>query len=356
MVMFALGAQPVTDPLQGPPIRAWPAERAVTTIGFGSCLRENRPAPIFQTIAADAPDLYLFLGDNIYGDTEDPAVFRRKYERLMSMPGFREIRERSTVLAIWDDHDYGQNDAGIEYPAKELARQHFLNFWGEPSDSPRWTRDGNYGSHLFGPEGRRVQVLLLDTRWSRSPLARLPQRGEFGPYAASDDPSTLVLGEEQWAWLEEQLKVPADVRIVASSIQVLADEHNFEKWGNFPHEKQRLLRLLDAASGVPIVVTGDRHSGEISRAVLPSGKRLYDITSSALNQGSGLPSTEPNVLRRGPRVTEPHTGLIEIDWETGLVRMQLRRESGSVVTEAADRLRTMAGGRTGAGGGVGGGE
>jgi alkaline phosphatase D len=270
-------------------------------------------------------------------------VFRRKYQRLMDKPGFRDLRDRSTVLAIWDDHDYGENDAGIEYPAKELSRQHFLSFWGEPKDSPRWTTDGNYAAHVFGPEGQRVQVILLDTRWSRSPLVRLPERAEFGPYGRNNDPKTRVLGEAQWAWLEEQLKVPAQVRIIATSIQLLADEHNFEKWGNFPHEKARLLKLLETSSGVPIVVSGDRHSGEISRFDLPNGRRLYDITSSALNQGSGIPSAEPNTLRRGARIAEPHTGVIEIDWETGQVRMQLRRESGSVLVESSDRLRTMAG-------------
>lgn len=329
------------EPVQGPPIRPWPPGKPVQTIGFGSCLRENRPAPILRTLAADPPDVYIFLGDNIYGDTDDPAVFRAKYARALALPGFRELRERSTVLAVWDDHDYGRNDAGAEFPAKELARRHFLHFWGEAAESSRWTADGNYASVVLGPEGRRVQVLLLDTRWSRSPLQRLPRRGEFGPYAPSDDPDARVLGETQWAWLTRQLQQPAEVRVIASSIQVLADEHNFEKWGNFPREKQRLLDLLDAADGAVIVLSGDRHRGEISRATLPSGRRLYDVTSSALNQGSGQPSNEPNALRRGPHVSEPHTALLELDWSEGVLRMQLRRESGSVITETVDRLSAL---------------
>lgn len=332
------------EPLAGPPVRPWPAMQPVRTIGFGSCVRENRPAPILRTIASDPPDVYVFLGDNIYADTEDPAVFRAKYARLLAIPGFRELRERSTVLAVWDDHDYGRNDAGEEFPAKELARRHFLTFWAEPTDSPRWHTDGNYGAVVLGPPGRRVQFLLLDTRWSRSPLKRLPQRSEFGPYAPDEDPSARVLGEAQWSWLAGQLQVPAELRVVASSIQVLADEHHFEKWGNFPREKQRLLELLDGSSGAVVVLSGDRHRGEISRATLPSGRRLYDITSSALNQGSGQPSNEPNALRRGPHVTEPHTAVLEIDWDEGVVRMQLRRESGSVITELSERLSAMSAG------------
>lgn len=339
LLAAAIGAQQV-QPVVGPPIKDR-GNAEVVTIGLGSCLRESRPAPILKTVADAKPDLFVFLGDNIYGDTTDAAVFTRKYRKLLGAPGFTDLRQNTTVLAIWDDHDYGKNDAGDDYTAKALSKDLFLKFWGEPAGSPRWSAAGNYGSEIYGPEGRRVQMILLDTRWFRSPLTRLEKPGDYGPYAATTDTKTTILGEQQWQWLEEELKKPAELRVICSSIQVLADEHNFEKWGSFPHERKRLLDLLERTSGAIILTSGDRHAGELSRMELASGRRVYDVTSSALNQGNGQTKVEPNALRRGPLVTEPHFGWIEIDWDEKTVRFQLRRESGSVIQETNERMDRM---------------
>jgi alkaline phosphatase D len=330
--------------LSGPPIRILPDKTSVTSVAFGSCLRQNRPAPIFATIAAQRPDVFVFLGDNIYGDTEDVAVFRAKYRQLAAQPGFLDLRKNSTVLAIWDDHDFGENDAGRDYPMQQLSKSEFLDFWSEPRSSPRRSRPGNYSSWEHGPQGQRVQILLLDTRSFRDPLAKLDKPGPYGPYTPHPADSNLsLLGAEQWAWLEVELKKPADLRIIASSIQLLANEHNFEKWGNFPAERDRLLNLIGSNPTPTLVLSGDRHSGELSRLSLPSGKRTWDLTASALNQGSGLPKEEPNTLRVGPLITEPHYGWIDIDWSAKSLRLQLRRESGSVLQDSGEtftRLKT----------------
>jgi len=334
--------QVAVESVVGPAVKAFGGSE-VTSVGLGSCLRENRPAPIMRTIAEAKPDVFVFLGDNIYGDTEDAAVFRRKYQRLMDVPGFRQLREGSSVLAVWDDHDFGKNDAGVEFAGKTLAKDLFLKFWGEAKESARWTVGGNYGSVVYGREGRRVQMILLDTRWSRSALERAAEPGANGPYTPTKDQSKTILGAEQWAWLEAELAKPAELRVICSSIQVLANEHNHEKWGNFPHERQRLLDLVGKTSGAVLFVSGDRHTGELSRLDLPGGRRVYDLTASALNQGSGFPKDEPNALRRGSVVTEPHFGWLDVEWETGTVRMQLRRESGSVVQETSERMGRMGG-------------
>lgn len=322
---------PLAEPVIGPPVKAWDNARAVTTIGFGSCLRQNRPQPIWATINNDRPDLFLFLGDNIYGDSENMGILRAKYQTLLEAPGFRELREASTCLATWDDHDFGLNDAGVEFAAKRDSQVQFHNFWGLPASSPLREREGVYSAHTFGPAGQRVQVLLLDTRYFRSPLVT-GDPSPFGRYLPTTDPTSTLLGAAQWAWLEGELKKPADVRVIASSIQVLADGHRFEKWGNFPHERTRLINLLGTATGTVIVVSGDRHSGEFSTTKLPDGRDLYDLTSSALNQGSGTgnPNAEPNPLRTGDRINVPHYGLITIDWAARSAEFQLKDADRSV--------------------------
>jgi len=312
----------------------------LTRIAFGSCCRQDRPQPIWDAIVAAQPQVWVFLGDNIYGDTEDMAVMRGKYEQLAAQPAYAKLRESATILATWDDHDLGRNDAGVEFPMKEQSKQELLRFLSEPADSARRARDGVYDAYTFGPAGKVVQVILLDTRWFRSPMKSRRDEQKRLYYDPDDDPAKTVLGEAQWKWLEEQLKRPAEVRIVASSIQVLSDEHRFEKWNNFPRERKRLLDLIDKAAGpAPVVLlSGDRHTAEISRLDPGNGKLpVYDVTASSLNQGGTTPADEPNRYRVGERYSPPNFGVIEIDWsgKSPKLRLELRDVAGKTVREAA---------------------
>jgi len=204
------------------------ASHPIQRIAFGSCAEQDKPQPIWAAVEAASPDLFLFLGDNIYADTREPAVFEAKYAALAAQPGFARLRATTPVMATWDDHDFGENDAGGDFPAKDVARDAFFRFWQEPAQSPRRDRDGVYASAVFGPPGRRVQVILLDLRWNRTPIARnlaFPDDDAYrrwatreartgrpvpGPYARDPSPAATMLGERQWAWLREQLHQPAD--------------------------------------------------------------------------------------------------------------------------------------------------
>jgi alkaline phosphatase D len=204
-----------------------------------------------------------------------------------------------------------------------------LDFFDEPADSPRRMRAGVYHSVVIGDAPTRVQIVLLDTRYFRSPL--VPVAFARGRYVADERPQATVLGEEQWTWLAEQLAQPAELRLVVSSIQVLADEHPFETWGLFPHDRARLLALLGDTDGV-IVLSGDRHRGELSRASVPPLRYpLFDLTSSSLN----LPivGSEPNRFRIGAVAEQSNFGAIDIDWSRERIALGLYDERGvDVVT------------------------
>lgn len=311
------------------------AERPIARIAAGSCARQDRPQPIWEVVSAFRPDILLMLGDNIYGDTEDMAVMRAKYAQLAAQPGFAALRERVPIVAVWDDHDYGANDVGREYPRRRESQQEFLDFFRVAADSPLRTQAGIYRAVAAGPPGRRVQFICLDTRYHRSPLTKARDGG--GPYAPTNDPDATVLGAEQWAWLEGVLREPAEVRIVLSSIQVAATDHHHEHWGNFPAERARLLRTIrgSGATGV-VVVSGDRHAGEVSR--IPPGPEalaypLYDLTASSLNQPKmGGGADEPNRLRLGPWRRGVNFGTIEIDWDAAepLLTLAVRDDRGDV--------------------------
>jgi alkaline phosphatase D len=276
------------------------AEQAVTRIAFGSCYRETKPAPVFEAITATKPEWFIWLGDNVYGDTDDMAVMRAKYQVATELPGYAALRASCRVIGTWDDHDYGKNDAGNDYPMRRESQRELLDFLGEPADSPRRQQEGVYWSYDQGPEGKKVRFILLDTRYHRDPL------GSDGS----------VLGEAQWKWLESQLVgSPAQVHVIASSIQVLPTGHRFEKWANFPKERARLLALLARKDLPPVVLlSGDRHLGEISVDRESCGYPLHEITSSSLNQGGGGSDDEPNDLRLGPNFRAVNFGTLSIDW------------------------------------------
>jgi alkaline phosphatase D len=305
-------------------------EKLIETIGFGSCLKEGRDCSALRAAATAQPHVFVFLGDNIYADTEDMAVMRAKYDLLGKEDAYQALKKSGLILATWDDHDYGKNDAGNEYPMRRQAQKEFLRFFEIPENDPRHSRDGVYSSTLLGPPGKRTQMILLDTRFFRSPHQKwtAEEKKAWPPgekkqrpvQKTQDSPDATVLGESQWTWLAEQLKQPAELRIIGSSIQVLPTEHRFETWGVFPRERHRFFSLLkESGARAVILLSGDRHHGEISRLSSrdPAGGLdfdLYEITASGLNQGMKRPITEPNRLRIGEPYSDDHFGLLEIQW------------------------------------------
>ncbi len=322
--------------------------RTLTRIGFGSCAESSKPQPIWDAVHARKLDLFVFLGDNIYGDTRDMSVLRGKYAELAAQPGFARLRAETPLVAIWDDHDYGENDAGGEYPMKEESRRIFLDFWGEPADSPRRDRDGVYASYVFGPPGRRVQVILPDLRYNRTALvaqdfggadfetwarARLSKGLDVpGPYARNPDPKATMLGERQWQWLERQFEVPAELRLFASSLQVLADFTGWESWVGFERERERLFDLIrrTKANGV-VFLSGDIHYAELSKLDVNVPYTFWDVTSSGLTEEWAVPT--PNANRASEVLAQANFGYIDIDWQGASTRL------GLGIVDAAGKTR-----------------
>ena len=268
-------------------------------IVYGSCIKQNQPMPIFREMLKKKPDLALLIGDNIYGDSEDMSVIRSKYQMLRSNSDYARFEDSVPILATWDDHDYGQNDGGADFLQRHNSQKEFLSCWKVPRQSIRWQREGVYHSKIYGEAGHRLQVILLDTRFFRSPLRKGETRRVAGPYVPDEDPAKTMLGDSQWKWLDEQLRVPAEVRLIVSSIQCIAEAAGQETWSNLPHERQRLFDLLRStgANGV-ILLSGDRHWSELSVLEKELDYPLYELTSSSLNQVSSRDTSE-NRFRTG---------------------------------------------------------
>ncbi|MGF1529951.1 MAG: alkaline phosphatase D family protein [Puniceicoccaceae bacterium] len=294
---------------------------SIERIAFGSCSRTSLPQWYWERAASLRPDLWIWLGDAVYGRDYDEEDLRRKFLLQKDLPEYQAFREKVPIIGVWDDHDYGINDAGADHPYKEKARDWFLDFVDEPEDSPRRTREGIYTSYRFGIPGKQVLIILLDTRFNASPKGR----------------NGTLLGDEQWDWLESELTAPhADVTLIGSSIQVIPTQHRFEKWANFPDERKRLLNLIEVLK-VPnlFILSGDRHITEFSRLNLahsPNGE-LWEYTSSGLTHPWAKLKQEPNRFRVGDFINQHNFGWIEIDWTARTIRLDVvTRDDGVVVS------------------------
>lgn len=292
-----------------------PLDNVLTTIVLGSCNRQDSDQEIWREIDDEGADLWIWLGDNIYGDTENMDVLESKYLQQKYHPTYQSFREKTPIIGIWDDHDYGVNDGDKNYAMKKESQTLMLDFLDVPKDAPVRTQVGAYQSYSFGTEEKKVKVLLLDARYFRDEL----EKNTTGYQRYKPNLEGDILGEAQWTWLEQELtNSDAQIHFIASGIQMIPEEHGFEKWANFPKARARLLDLLSSTQvAFPVLLSGDRHISEFSRLELPTlSNPVYEFTSSGLTHSYDSFSGEPNEHRVGDVVFQRNYGVIKVDWST----------------------------------------
>ncbi len=291
----------------------------VTKIGLSSCSSQAAPQPALENILNRGIDMQLFLGDNGYFDTYDSIALKNGYEAIITnRTEFQKVRSSIPIFATWDDHDYGCCDEDKDYPIKKQSQRIFNDFWEVPSDSPRRKRPGIYDSFIVGENGKRLQIILLDSRYFED--NKRPNNGcgknDYCPWAGPSDANKTILGEAQWAWLKETLKQEADLRIIASSVQFGSSYHGFESWTLFPYERKKMQDLIKETKAQRVIfVSGDMHYSEVSKLTQGSWYPLYDFTASGINQ-SWPP--EINLNRVENKKMQNYNGcVLEIDWDNG---------------------------------------
>lgn len=318
---------------------------------FGSCSHQDKAMPIFNAINQENADLFIFLGDNIYGDTTNMETLARKYQKLGSNKGIQALRAATPTIAIWDDHDFGENDAGTEYKEKEQSRKLMLDFWQEPKNSPRYTRkDGIYTSYMYGEKEQTVHVIMPDLRWNRPALNSVSmldyqlkrKPNNMGPYSPSEQNNASMLGEKQWLWLEAELQKPAKIKIIASSLQLLPEFTGWESWANFPHDRNKLLTLIKKyqVNGV-IVISGDTHWGEMSKVAKNLDYPLWEVTSSGLTEE--WKEVSPNKHRIGNFTHKVNYGELAIDWQQAdpIIHLSLKDIDGNKFSQQKISLSSI---------------
>ena len=240
---------------------------------------------IFESMAAEDPDMMLWLGDNIYlreVDFQSYSGFLHRYTHTRSTPEMRNLLKACPNYAIWDDHDFGPNDSDGSWIHADWSRDAFETFWSNPS----------YGL----PEAPRcvstafrfvdMEFFLLDNRTYR-----------VNHQNKTNTPT--VLGQSQIDWLVQALqKSRAPFKFVCIGGQVLNDAAVYENVSQFPTEREQLLDRIEAEDirGV-VFLSGDRHTTELSELTLDNGRKVYDLTVSPLTSGTGRAREEGNSLR-----------------------------------------------------------
>ncbi len=330
----------------------------LTHILFGSCSHQDKAMPIFDAILREPADSFIFLGDNIYGDTEDMQSLAAKYQKLGNNPDVKALISKVPVYAIWDDHDFGENDAGKQYPFKTESKEIMLDFWKVPKDSRRRSReDGIYGSYVIpGQDGNAqnneiekvnaVRVILPDLRYMRDDLESVGQVAyyaerklkDMGPYKHSKG---SMLSKQQWQWLENELQQPEKIKIIASSLQLVADFTGWESWANFD-DRQRLFDLIKKhkVNGV-FIISGDTHWGEISKYDTNMDYPLWDVTSSGLTEE--WKQVSPNKHRVSNYTDEVNYGFFSVDWaqKDPSIHFGLKDVNGTVVMQQNITLSSL---------------
>ena len=288
------------------PIQIPVQDEKVIKIAFGSCNKHDLEQPMWNTIFKTRPDLFIWAGDNIYGDTEVMNELIAKYDAQLGIPEYQQFSARVNIIGTWDDHDYGANDAGKEYPRKKESRDIALEFLKVSKSNPVWEREGMYQSYMLG--NNEVKIILLDTRYFRDPLNK--KGSNILPNENGD-----ILGEEQWNWLDHELRKNEGQKmtLIVSSIQVIPEEHPYEKWANFPKARKRLFEMLHYSEAPNVIfLSGDRHMAEISIMEYKE-KNYYELTSSGLTHVWENMPEEKNKYRRGSVINELNFGFISME-------------------------------------------
>ena len=302
-------------------VRTFPsAATAAVTLGFSSCAGTGSNAAVYDEIRRQAPDVFVFTGDLHYANisANDPTLFAAAYDVVLGQPAVAAMLRETPIAYVWDDHDYGPNDADRDSPSKPAAQTAYrvhVPYQELPVDGVI--------AQAFdvGP----VRVLLTDLRSERSP-----------------DDQTL-LGAAQRAWLQSQLLAARDevplVIWVSPSPWIAAPQAGQDHWGGFAAERRELADFV-AEHDIEnlLIVSGDAHM-----LAIDDGSHS-DYASPGVGPSPAIPVLAAAALDRpgsekgGPYTSgmypgSGHFGLVHVEpsGDQVEVRLEARTDTGEVL-------------------------
>jgi len=285
-----------------------------TRVALGSCTYINeasydRPGKpygsdykILERIADMKPDAMIWLGDNIYLREYDYFTWKgylHRYNHTRKTKEMQRLLRTTTNYAIWDDHDFGPNDANGSWIHKDWALDAFKLYWMNPS----YGIPGVQGINTAFPIND-IHFFFLDNRYNRN-----------SPDNKGVEPQ--ILGKDQIEWLIEALKFSnAPFKLVAVGGQVLNPAKVYENHAQYPAERKYLLeRIIEEKITGVVFLTGDRHHTEL-RKINVDDITIYDLTVSPLTSGVHSVVNEANEnLVEGTMISEHNFAILEFTGE-----------------------------------------
>lgn len=305
--------RPYTLGFQTQTLWQWRTDPPEFTFATGSCAYINEPEydrpgkpyggeyEIFTTIHQQKPDFMLWLGDNTYlreVDWNTRSGIMHRYTHTRSTPEMQPLLGSTHHYALWDDHDYGPNNADRSFWNKEITLEAFKLFWPNPNYAL-----GEKGGVTGTFQWNDVQFFLLDDRYFKTPNEN---------FVSSE---RTLLGKQQLQWLIDALiSSQAPFKIIAIGGQVLNPAQLDDSYTFYQEEKDFLLKTIqDAKIPGVIFLDGDRHHSSLTKLERPGTYPLYDITISPLTAGVYSPKADENALMvPGTLVTERNFALMTV--------------------------------------------
>ena len=282
-----------------PKLWRWRTDAPDFKIAFGSCYYANQPehdrpgtpygdtaTDIFNRIADRKPDLMIWTGDNIYLREPDWGSITGINERYITYRKLNTTRRLLTTcpnLAIWDDHDFGPNDAVGNFYNKGLALKSFKTFWANPG----YGMSGMEGT-TYAFDYNDAHFLMLDNRYNRT------------PDICDSCSEETVLGKSQLEWLKMSLlTMPnTEFKIVCMGGQFLNSAKVHDNFSRYEVEYHDIIDFIYKHKIKNVVfITGDRHFTEFSKLAKEGMPTIYDFTVSPLTSGLTKKVTEVNNYR-----------------------------------------------------------
>ncbi|MBL8556996.1 MAG: alkaline phosphatase D family protein [Phenylobacterium sp.] len=302
------------------------------TLAYGSCQKyETGFYSAHAAIAAERPDLILFLGDYIYEgaatkgalrahpptEPVDLAGYRQRYAWYRTDTDLQAAHAAAPWMVIWDDHevvnDYGDDQDRSNPDPKTFLRRRAAAYQAYFENMPLRRRQIPVGPDMQLYRsldwGNLARLSFLDTRQERDRrTCEAVSEGKRIPYACPDrtNPRRSLLGRPQERWLEARLrKSPARWNVLAQ--QYLMGELKLEDgrvsndgWDGYAQTRRRILETWrDARTPNPIALGGDIHCFFAGDLGLEPGRPIASefVGGSISSLGTGNDSLAASIAR-----------------------------------------------------------
>jgi phosphodiesterase/alkaline phosphatase D-like protein len=188
---YAVNVDGLTDTARHGHVRTYPRGAASFTFAFASCAHTGSNATVFDTIRDEEPLFFLSLGDFFYEniDLNDPRLYREAFDDVLASPAQGTLYRSAPIAYVWDDHDYGPNDADGTSPGKDAAQRNYRDVV----------------PHYPLPAGEEIGPIYQAFTVGRVRFIVTDASSEKSPEAMPDGPEKTMLGAAQKAWLKDEL-------------------------------------------------------------------------------------------------------------------------------------------------------